>query len=335
MFNFVPIAQNVSVCLRCQYRLSTRRATRRTNTQRTTTPQQLRGFVPSRKLKQEQSLLSEDVRHDEPLVPPVRKVDPDVYHRWEEIYVARTGLGVGGRQIYSGSKNGLGFNALGEPAEVLVLRDRGESAGKDSGVIEIRPNRPDKNPAIKALSLSDMLDEINGERGLVDLDQVCKNIENVKTEWMAKSKTRSNVHTATEYAMLSSQLLNGFTVRQLATYLDRAGVNRPNDPLDLRNDFSSSLYTRSAWTPGTTPTQQTRAPKLVEPGKKESSIEQFTYRRPDRQLSHKSTLVETILRHCWQIKVRQDEALEGELQIRLHAIHLTLIMNHSKILWNH
>lgn len=331
MFKLVPVAYDSSVCLRCQYYWSIRRATCQTKTQRaTTTAQQLRGFIPGRISRQEQSLLSDDAQHEEPVIPHVRKVVPGSFHRLEDLFVPKTSLG-GGRHVHPRSKNALGFNALGEPAEVLVLADRGMRHVEDSPVIEIRSERADKAPVAEALSSSDMLDEIDAERGLVDPNQVIENIENVKAEWMERTKTKPNVLTATEYTQLSSQLLHGFTVTQLALYLGRADADKLKDPLDLRNQFSSSLYTRSAWTPAATPIKQTRAPKLVELERNEGLREQSLYRSPARQLSHKPTLVERILRHCWRLEVRQDEALEGELQIRLHAKHFSIVVNHSKV----
>ena len=187
---------------------------------------------------------------------------------------------------------------------------------------------PDKNPAVEALSSSEILDEINAERGSVDADQACKGIDNVKTAWMARSQSTTNVLSATRYRELSSQLLNGFTVRQLAVYVEKADTSRPKDPLDLWNEFSGTLYTRSAWVPGTS-ARQPKAPKLVEPAKDKDSRDEIVYERQDRQLLHKPTLVDRILRKCWQLKVKK-EALDGELQIRLHLTHLVLITNHSE-----
>jgi hypothetical protein len=223
------------------------------------------------------------------------------------------------------------LNALGEPAEVLLLKDRGGSDqdDHDHDLLHIRSNGPDKNPAFEALSSSDMLKEIYGERGLVDVEQACQSLENVKTAWMARSRSASNIVSITDYRELSSQLLNGFSVRQLTAYLEKAGASRPRDPLDLRNEFASTLYTRSVWVPVTL-FQQPRAPRLVDPTKDKDLEEDFVYERPDKNLSHKPNLVERILRQCWQLKVEEDDALEGELNIRLRSTHLSLITNHSE-----
>ena len=333
MFRLAPLTQDISVCLRCQLRLSLRKGSRQdVHNRSSTAPQQLRGYAPSRKLRQEQAILSDDGLLDENLVSPVRKHDP-FGPKWERGSVPRAVSGhTRVKHLHRGHKDTLTFNALGEPAEVLVLDDGRVASEGRADSVEVRSKRAAEDRGINVLSSSDMLDEIDAERGLADIDQVFENIEGVKNSWMAKSKHEPAVFSAAEHAEIASQLGRGFTTRQLAVYCDSTDVNIPKDPLDLRYGFSSDVYSRSAWTPGTPSPQQSRAPKLVRLGKDGKMHKNLIYEKLDRQLSAKSMLVERILRQCWQFNVRKDESTEGELDIRLHATHLDLIMNHSRLI---
>ena len=342
MFKFAPLTQEISVCLRCQLRLSLRKGSRQDVPNRSsTTHQQLRGLNPGRKLGQEQAILSDDGLLDEDLIAPVRKHDP-FGPKWEGRSVPRTvSRHTGVKHLHRGHKDTLTFNALGEPAEVLVLDDGRLASEGRSGSVEVRSKRAAGDREINVLSSSDMLNEIDAERGLADSEQVFENIEGVRNSWIAKSKSEPAIFSAAEHAEIASKLSRGFTIRQLAVYFDRADVDKPKDPLDLRYEFSSDVYSRSAWTSGTPSPQQSRAPKLVRPGKDGKMRKNLLSEKLDRQLSAKSMLVERILRQCWQFNVRQDESTEGELDIRLHATHLDLIMNHSRlthpllIYWTH
>ena len=333
MFKLAPLTQDISVCLRCQLRLSLRKVSRQDIPKcLSTTPQQLQGFAPGRKLGQEQAILSDDSLIDEELIAPIRKHDP-FGHRLEGRSVSRTVPGhTGVRHLPRGHKDTLTFDALGEPAEVLVLNDGRVASEGRSNSIEVRSKRAAEDREINVLSSSDMLDEIDAERGLADIHQVVENIDGVKSSWIAKSKSNPPVFSAAEHAEIASQLGRGFTTKQLALYLDRSDVDIPKDPLDLRYEFSNNVYSRSAWASGTPSPQQSRAPKIVKSGKESKMRKDLIYQKTDRQLSAKSMLIERIIRQCWQFNVRQDESMEGELDIRLHATHLDLIMNHSRLI---
>ena len=332
MFKLAPLTQDISVCLRCH--LFNRRKVSCQDIPKclSTTPQQLQGLAPGRKLGQEHAILSDGSLPDEELIAPIRKHDP-FGHRFEGRSVPRTVPGhTGTRHLPRGHKDTLTFDALGKPAEVLVLNDGQMASEGHSNSLEVRSKRAAEDREINVLSSSDMLNEIDEERGLVDTHQVFENIDGVRDSWLAKSKSDPPVFSAAEHAEIASQLGHGFTTRQLALYLDRADVGKPRDPLDLRYEFSSNIYSRSAWTSVTPSPQQSRAPKLVRPGKDRKMRKSLIYEKAERQLSAKSMLIQRLLRQCWQFNVRQDESTEGELDIRLHATHLDLIMNHSRLI---
>ena len=321
MFKLSPITQDLSICLRCQYRLSVQKGPRRASSQRTTrSPQQVRRFALARTLHQGQAVIDDIDTYDGTINPPITKYKPQDHSRRYQ----------GQRRLYPQRKDSLGVDVLGEPAEVLVLRDRQARENHNAGVIWNPPQGPDSNLRTEAFSSSEMLGEIEGERGLVDADQVYENIENIRIAWEAKPRIAAGVVTWAEYAGLASQLMNGFTVKQLAKYLKRTAKPKNVDPMDLRVEYTGKLYVRSNWSPGTTPMEQIRAPRSMEPVKDEGLQEEVANGKPESNRLHKPTLVDKILRLRWRVKIEQDEDSLGELNIRLQWIHLDLIMNHSK-----
>ena len=179
-----------------------------------------------------------------------------------------------------------------------------------------------------------MLEEIGAERGLVDSDQVFENIESVKDSWTARSSNNAGLLSIAEYGELTSQLASGFTTSQLAVYFDKKVVDKPTDQLNLEYEFSSVLYSRSAWNPGTSYIQQSKAPSLRKLRKDNETSDNIIHARLDRQLSVKTMLVQKITQQCWGFAVKKDMSAEGELDLRLQEIHLDLITNHSRLTHN-
>lgn len=236
----------------------------------------------------------------------------------------------GQRRIHPQRKDSLGVDVLGEPAEVLVLQDMLEHEKHNHGAIWNPSLGSNKDRTEEVLSSLDMLGEIEGEQGLVDADQVFRNIENVRATWEARSKLSSSLVTVEDCKGLTSLLMNGFTVKQLAAYLKRTSSPSNSDLMDLQVEYSGKLYARSCWIPGTTSMEQVRGPKLMEPAKDAEEPGAVVQTKPERQSLHKPTLVDRILRYCWQVTPKRDETSLGELNIRMQWMHLHLIMNHSK-----
>lgn len=321
MFKLPPIVQDLTICLRCRYRLSSQKGGRRKNSGRPTPNlQHVRRFAPGRSLGQEQAPLGVDDTFDNTISLPISKYEPE----------DRSRRFAGQRRLYPQRKDSLGVDVLGEPAEVLVLQDRQGREKHNAGVIWSPSRGPDKDPTDGVFSSLEMLGKIEGERGLVDADQVFENIENIRVAWDAKSKTRSGPVSVADYADLTSQLMKGFTVKQLAAYLTRTSSLSHLDPMDLRVQYSGVLYARSDWSPGVTSMEQVRAPKLVRPAEDERVQEAVSRNKPESNRLHKPTLVNKILQHRWLVKPKHNEDSLGELNIHMQWMHLHLIMNHSK-----
>lgn len=317
MIKLVPAAQDFSVCLRCQYRLSIRQETRPGRRRRTTYPQQLRRFTSRASLQQEPSSAHDGATNDPNLGrAPIRYLSEGL-HSYQNY---RQGNG-------PPTKDSLGLNVLGEPAEVLILRDRERRFQLDSAMAKVRASGPDKSPVPEPISSSEMLEKMDAERGIIDIDEVCKNIESVKASWMA---TLEGSVTGKAYKDLASRLQSGFTKQQLGAYLDRERKVPAADVFDLNVEFSNNVYARSSWWPvGHVTGEKCRAPRIVDSTPEDFS-EKDDFGKESRREVTKKTLVKKILKRCWNINIGHQESSSGELDIRLQPLHQKLILNHSK-----
>ena len=221
------------------------------------------------------------------------------------------------------------MNVLGEPAQVLVLRDRQYRVDHDIGMGRIHATRPDRNPPVQEpMSSSGLMEKIDADRVIVDIDEVCNNIENVRASW---AEGIEGSITGLSYHDLVTRLREGFTKPQLAAYLARNDKNPIADVFDLNAEISNSLYTRSSWQlVGETAARQSKAPKIADKTPYEDSKTGEDPGKERGQGRKKEELVQRLLRRCWNISPRFQESLIGELDLRVQESHLNLIVNHSK-----
>ena len=318
MFKLTSVAQNFSVCLRCQYRLSLRQGSRPGRRRPAGHPHQVRRFSSGPKSRQEQ-IPTHDAATDignlerAPIRYYTEELHPNQNYRH-------------GNE--PSTKDSLGLNVLGEPAEVLILRDKQNQFRVGSNMARVRVSGPDKNPAQEPISSSGMLEEMDAERGIVDIDEVCKNIENLRTSWAAR--TKGNI-TGVAYKDLVSRLQEGFTKQQLGAYLDRAQRNPAADIFNLNVEYSNNLYARSSWQPVEhTSLRKSKAPKIAYDTPEEKFNQKDLIGTERRQGLNKDDLVERILRQCWSVTPKFQESRIGDLDLRLQKLHLNLILNHSK-----
>ena len=318
MSKFISAAQDYSICLRCKYRLSVRQRPSPGRHRPTRDPQQRRRFTSGASLRQQPSSAHDATTDDGNFERvPIRYLIDELHPNHDYKY------GKGPPR-----KDSLGLKVLGEPAEVLILRDKANRFQFNSALAKVRASGPDKNPTSESISSSEILEKMNAERGVIDVDEACTNIETVRKSWVAE--TNGNI-TEFTYNDLVSRLHAGFTRLQLAAYLDKAGKDLAADVFDLDVEISTRLYTRSSWQLlGNTRPQKPRAPRI------DSTKKEVPWREVGQGLS-KETLVKRILRHCWNIKADLQKSSSGELDIRLRKLHLDLILNHSKPLayWKH
>ena len=314
MFKLVPPSQDVSICLRCQYRLSVRQGSHSGHRRLTGYPQQLRRFTLGASLQQQPA----SIHHDEiksdylgraPIGLWTEEPLPNQYYRpiiWPPDY----------------DYDRLGFHVLGEPAEVLILRDK---QGRWKLHYKVRPSDPDKNPDPEPSSSSELLEKIDTGRGKIKFKEACKNIESVRALLAANTNGGINQD---EYSDLVSRLQVGFTREQLVAYLGRFRQDRTDGHFNLHFRLSSALYARSSWQVlGSTLPGTVRVPPLQKRDKE-------VLEREGGSRLRKDALAKMIIRHCWDIKPNSLDSSLGELDLRFQSIHFSLILNHSKQLAN-
>lgn len=231
-------------------------------------------------------------------------------------------------------KDYLGMDVLGQPAEILVLRDRVQQASRKLGLIDDAMESVIPNDA---LSSSDLLDSIDAESGIIGADRVRDNIEKIRSSWISGLRNRLGIPTTSEYEIVARILHDGFTAKQLLNYMSEGGVSVTVDPLDLSNGLDTKLYTRSNWSPGTTPfpgdaksrlrwlkADLTRLNLIGVKGKP------FVSGVLPKKMPHKPVLVGKIIRQHWHVKTEEERESLGELDLWLQAEHLDLILNHSE-----
>ena len=316
------IAQDFSICLRCQYRLGVRQGLRSGRRRPARCYEDRRSLTSGTYLQQESSLAN-DTTFDDGILEraPIRYTTEDLSPNHRSSQWRKTP-----------TKDSLGLNVLGEPAEVLVLPNTQKRFELESAMAKVRASGPDNNPTPVPISSSEMLKKMDAERGLVDIDEVCKNIESVRTLWEVELKGGAK---GAAYQDLASRLNKGFTQQQLGFYLSRNPPNPTADVFDLDVEFASSLYARSSWRlitrwpPVSSKARVSKLPNIVPEEPKQKDVFSKRKRHELRKLP-KDTLINAILRRCWNIKSRKQESATGELDIRLEHSHLKLILNHSK-----
>ena len=311
MFTLVPTAQDLAICLRCQYRLSVRQGSHPGHRRRTRYPQHLRRFTSGASLQQQPASVDHDeVKNDYLGKAPIRYSNEEPL--LNQNYRPR---------IWPPKKDSLGLHVLGEPAEVLILRDKQRRFQLDSAMAKVRASGPDKNPDPEPISSSEMLEKMDAESGKINFKEAYKNINSVKKAWAAKTNGSINQD---EYSDLVSRLQAGFTREQLVAYLIRFSQDRTAGYFNLNFRLSSALYARSSWQVlGSMPSSKGRAPRL-------RKNEREVLKRDVGKGLGKDVLAKMIIRQCWNIKTNPLDSSLGELDIRLQDIHFSLILNHSK-----
>ena len=309
MLPFLPAVQDASICLRCQYRLATRRTLRRKPLYVTRDILRPRFIASDGSLAQEQGGQDDTVVHDSVGTLQESFTGP---HRANRTVWRHANLHI---------KDPLGVDALGQPAEILKLRNELRRARKKEKNVNFGK---EYNAPGKLASSDELLALIDAERGIVGKERVRGNIDSVKDAWVSGLRDRFSSPSLEEVEDLARNLRDGFTTGQLLDYFHEG---KPSGTLEIDYDFSSELYKWSAWTPGSTAfpgnaSSRLRSLKATPPG--EVSANRIGLR------VNKQTVIEKILRQLWHIETEQDQTSLGELDVWIHAEHMELVLNHSK-----
>jgi len=196
----------------------------------------------------------------------------------------------------------LKHNNLGDPAEVIVLR-------------ESKVHRYDHGNTLedKHAEHIDILSKINDERGLIDQDEVNQNLNDFRP---AKDKEPASWD---EFNGLVRRLQDSFTVPQLEKYIESFLNNEPTETSSISDSaplHDDSILRRGPW-----------VPEL-------SDIEQYNTKESLRGYalaSHtaKQRVVVRLLRECWKLEIPELEDSIGSMEVQIHDTDQKLLSSKS------
>lgn len=231
-----------------------------------------------------------------------------------------------------GDSTKLSVEALGQPAEILILRDwhMKKRAYEKPAQDEELPVKESEFEG--SLSPSEILDTLAAERGIIDSEGVCQNIQSLKDTWLSKLEGTCTLPTDAQYNELAKALLDGFTLPQLETYLASTKLFDKPQSESLPKRYSSVDCILYPWVPGSTPFPAGALSRL-DP----TSPTTLKYQaglipgaaNENLHLTEKQAVVGTILRRAWSLRTKEELQSVGELDMQIQPLHFDLLLNHS------
>ena len=319
MYIALPTVPELSVCLRCQYRLSPKKSL--LSPRQPIRRRSVRHFVSQGILRQEAALRDlnsiDNIQYNQE--PSTRRHNEGPIIRYLPVRSNTSAQ-------REARRHSLDVDVLGRPAEVIVL----EQNERESYLRPISAEGPDTNPKESfSMSSSELIDAIDKERGIISVEQACENIEALRRSVQDEYGEMAGAVSKGIFDDLASKLRKGFRAKQLKVYTERTQKCYSSDPLDLQQEYSCHLYARSAWRAGETPISCPRAPKIPKhwKGKDPNSSMSGTSLR---KRVKKDDLIEMIMRECWRLTPQEESSAQGEVDIRLLPTHFDLILNHRR-----
>ncbi|SLM35597.1 Zinc finger, C2H2 [Lasallia pustulata] len=182
-----------------------------------------------------------------------------------------------------------------------------------------------------SLSPSEILDTLAAERGIIDSEGVCQNIQSLKDTWLSKLEGTCTLPTDAQYNELAKALLDGFTLPQLETYLASTKLFDKPQSESLPKRYSSVDCILYPWVPGSTPFPAGALSRL-DP----TSPTTLKYQaglipgaaNENLHLTEKQAVVGTILRRAWSLRTKEELQSVGELDMQIQPLHFDLLLNH-------
>lgn len=208
--------------------------------------------------------------------------------------------GFRGRRLRE-QKEDLSVDNMGKPSQVIVLRDHGVNfaAAPEIPSVEAEPLEP-----------VDIMARLDSERGLAGHQEVMDNIEGLKPK-------EPQLENWAAFDALMSELSKGFTVLQLARYIDARGVasEQGKEHSTTRKADKDASIAASSWMPGLS-----------------ESIDHFNtglsrgYYKPET-LTKKERLALLLLRGCWSVTVPEVEEGQGETEVAIPQSELDWLLS--------
>lgn len=277
------------ICLRCQLRLARRASSRvqtavhSTSAHPTNQPSGANG---------EQEIIKQP------------KIEPEYLHQTgfshcspQTQYPVQRLHGQYGKKLRE-DRECLDIDALGKPADVIVLRD-----SKFRTYNHVKMVEPDKEP-----QSIDILATLDSERGLPGQQEVADNINQFRP------KEGEGPQDWNAFNSLVTDIQASFTVSQLARYIQSFARSHRDHLLTPRD---RQLIPRiSPWMPETSPTTQ-------------RSDGNYTRGYSLASYTNKQILALKILRECWKVELPDMEAGVGEVELELKSKDYDLLISKS------
>jgi hypothetical protein len=199
-------------------------------------------------------------------------------------------------------RESLNHNNLGDPAQVIVLR-------------ESKVHRYDDRRTLddKHAEHIDILGKVKDERGLIDEDEVNKNLNDFRPTRDEEPKSWD------EFNGLVRRLQDSFTVPQLERYIKAFLTKEPAKTLDIVDSAPLSdeaIIKRGRWVPEFTDFEEQET---------NESLRGYAF------ASHtaKQRTVVRLLRECWKLEVPELENSIGSMNIQIRAADQILLSSGS------
>ncbi len=214
------------------------------------------------------------------------------------------------------SQEAFGMSSHSKRGEILHLRQnikrkfvsyfpKGEEVGHSDPV---------------ALDPGEIVEAVETRGKKVDSKEITETLRSMRLAW---SQNITGHPTADEIDALARLLCDGFTTKQLLSYLvDPQSLVPLPSPMELLQSRCTSLYKRSSWKLGTTP-----FPTLAKPQSQLKSSQRKTRKSSSQD---KRTIAQTIVQERWHLKAQEELCLVGEVDILLPRALLTLLVEHSE-----
>ena len=277
------------ICLRCQYRLARRSSPSKSQV----------ASISSQIRPPDSKIVPDDPKDDEEYHAPIKRPlklsrRPLGSRKHVSEYPLGKLYGYTGQQFQE-NREKLNVDVLGETAEVIVLRD---------SKINNYSNYRYEEDAESAEGV-DILAQLNEERGLIGWEEVVNNINDFRPNGGCRPETRE------QFSQLLTGLQNGFTVSQLAKYLQTYGQKDLASP----EPISASAGLRiSPWIPGVSESEE----RLDDDHLRGYDLQSYTT---------KQRLGLRVLRECWHVELPFIEDGIGQVEAEVKPSDLDLLLS--------
>lgn len=353
MSSFLPTLTGAHVCLRCRIRLANGRARPQCILRSSRTEHQSRRLSVKAQQLQEHVRLDESSANEQSLLENSAGFPVEATHEKDDIKLpndeepkkASKDSGYYFKRANLYSRDSLGVTTLGRPAEVLRVQDAPPRSFERKWWLF--DDEGERSPfSTETLTSAEIFQRVTSEQGNLSAERVRTNIEAVKQDWLVDREEPDGQPSESECYELGRKLHDGFAIKQLLGYYNEAKLPNSTNMDDLSRPFRSSLLIRSEWRAGITPFPGDALHRLqpfnAEPkiGQRGSPARTYTehmlfYESRQSKDPAKYIIVNKILRHCWNIKPREELQTVGEVDVRMPEAHLKLITSYGTIHRSH